>query len=183
MPDDWGRDSPPDASSGVLLVADSITINASVEKVWSTLLDFKSYKEWNPFVRNQTILDATSQTPLSDQTPTLGAFVLIKPVHIPATFDSSTLWPWQKSSVRATITHIDHENHRIAWRMTGVPTFLLDAERWQTVRRRDDGETEYATYEVFRGWLAYVVRLLVAPGLKKAVRAMAQGLKVKAEAQ
>ncbi|KAF9264466.1 hypothetical protein L218DRAFT_900239, partial [Marasmius fiardii PR-910] len=184
MPDDWGHDSPPDASSAVVIVADSITIDAPVEKVWNALLDFPSYEEWWSELlnrRKQTIVEPSSRKPLDDQTPKVGAQMLLKPVHIPATFDPSSLWPWQFSSAYVKITYIDNENHRVAWRTTGLPTFLLDAERWQTIRRRDDGKTEYETYEVFRGLAAYLMRLFVVANLKKAVRSMAQELKKKAE--
>jgi len=29
-----------------------IIINASIEKIWSTLIDFESYSLWNPFIRH-----------------------------------------------------------------------------------------------------------------------------------
>jgi len=43
---DWGRDTPPEASSGVFVSNGSMKTDADPEKVWSILLDFKSYREW-----------------------------------------------------------------------------------------------------------------------------------------
>lgn len=33
-------------------IATSITIRASVDRVWSVLMDFPAYAHWNPFIRN-----------------------------------------------------------------------------------------------------------------------------------
>ncbi|EEB86855.1 hypothetical protein MPER_16038, partial [Moniliophthora perniciosa FA553] len=44
----WGSNTPPESSSAVFVVADSIKIDAPVDKVWDILLDFKAYNEWNP---------------------------------------------------------------------------------------------------------------------------------------
>ncbi|KLO18765.1 hypothetical protein SCHPADRAFT_111370 [Schizopora paradoxa] len=36
-------------------------IEAPVEVVWKILLDFPSYHEWNPFVRDMTIVSAVTR--------------------------------------------------------------------------------------------------------------------------
>ena len=33
-----------------LTLTTQITINASPEEIWTELIDFKSYPEWNPFI-------------------------------------------------------------------------------------------------------------------------------------
>ncbi|KAF5354590.1 hypothetical protein D9758_011215 [Tetrapyrgos nigripes] len=179
---DWGRDTPPEASSGVFVSATSITIDAPPEKVWSTLLDFKSYREWNPFVRHQVLTDASrNPLPESSQEPSPGKYVYMNPVHLPPQMDKPSL-PWQKNSTLVVITYLNHETRRVAWRTASFPRFLLDAERWQTVSVGDDGKTRYETYEVFRGPLAYVVNFFMGKHLHQAARAMAEGLKARAEA-
>ncbi|KAL0574446.1 hypothetical protein V5O48_007510 [Marasmius crinis-equi] len=179
---DWCRDTPPEASSAVFILADSVIIDAPIEKVWSILLDFGSYKEWNPFVRNQTVVDAKMGTPLVDQTPSVGCHILMDPVHLPPTMrPSSELWFWQKNSTRIWISHLDKDNYRVAWRTSG-PAFLLEAERWQMLTKTADGKVKYETFECFRGPLAYIVKFFVGHNLNKGVRAMAEGLKQRAEA-
>jgi hypothetical protein len=37
---------PPNAADGVLAVTATTIIDAPIEKVWSILLDFPSYREW-----------------------------------------------------------------------------------------------------------------------------------------
>ena len=45
-----------------------------------------------------------------------------------------------------------------------------------------DGKVKYESYEAFRGLLAYIVKLFVGHNLTKAMRAMVEGLKERAEA-
>ena len=40
---------PPLSSNGVFSVSASCTVDAPLEKVWSILLDFPSYKKWQEF--------------------------------------------------------------------------------------------------------------------------------------
>ncbi|KAK7456507.1 hypothetical protein VKT23_010759 [Stygiomarasmius scandens] len=103
------------------------------------------------------------------------------PVHIPPRMNDPTL-PFQKNSTRVVITFLDHETRRVAWRTTGLPRFLLDAERWQTVSVDTDGKTKYESYEVFRGWLSYIVKFFLKKNLDLSAQAMADGLKARAEA-
>lgn len=34
------------------LISTEITIDAPLEKVWNVLIDFNSYKKWNPYIQN-----------------------------------------------------------------------------------------------------------------------------------
>ncbi|KAL0061577.1 hypothetical protein AAF712_011604 [Marasmius tenuissimus] len=174
----WNRDTPPESSSAIFIASHSIMIDAPIEKVWSIILDFGSYKEW----RNQTIVDSKTGTPLAEQTPSVGVHVLMSPVHLPPTMrPSSELWPWQKNSTRIWINHLDKDNYRVAWRTNG-PDFLLEAERWQMLTKTAEGKVKYESYEVFRGLLAYVIKFFVGHNILKGTRAMAEGLKGRAEA-
>lgn len=62
-----------------------------------------------------------------------------------------------------------------------MPKWLLDAERWQSLTVGPDGRVKYESIEVFKGPLAYLVRLFVGKNLFLGVDAMAQGLKTKSE--
>ncbi|KAG6836981.1 hypothetical protein H0H93_016934 [Arthromyces matolae] len=168
---------PPQAETGVFSVSSSILIDAPPEKVWSIILDFPSYEEWNPFVRGQTITDK-SGNPLPDQTPAEGKYLLIAPVHLPPTMGEPG-W-FQKQSAWEIITTVDHENHRVAWRNIALPTYLLWAERWQAVTVVD-GKTKYESTEVFGGIVAYLVKFFMREKLVLGFNAQAEGLKKQAE--
>ncbi|KAF8192634.1 hypothetical protein K438DRAFT_1829429 [Mycena galopus ATCC 62051] len=166
--------TPPLSSSGVFTVADSILIDAPREKVWEILLAFGSYKEWNAFVRNQTLITAEGAA-LPDQTPTPNTVMRISPVHLPPTMGEPKFMGSHTALVQ--ITTIDHENYRAAWVTAGPPRkWLLHAERWQMLTV-EGGKTKYESIEVFSGILAYVVQLFVGKNLVLGVRAMAEGLK------
>ncbi|KAF8219088.1 hypothetical protein L208DRAFT_1418859 [Tricholoma matsutake] len=169
---------PPLASSGVFSVSSSITIDAPREKVWSIILDFASYKEWNPFVRGQTIVDKAGNA-LSDQTPAEGQYLLISPVHLPPTMGEPG-W-FQTQSTSTTISTLDQENYRVAWIGISFPRFLLNTERWQSLSVDLDGKTKYETIEVFSGILAYIVKFLMREKLVMGFNAQAEGLKQRAE--
>ncbi|KAG1829309.1 hypothetical protein EV424DRAFT_1507553 [Suillus variegatus] len=167
---------PPLSSKGVFSVSSSCLINAPRKEVWEVLMDWKSYKEWNPFVRDQRITDARKNH-LPDETPREGCYLYIQPVHIPPSFDNK----WFPGSAFERITALDHENYRTAWVNVEMPHWLLTAERWQALVEVEGGKTRYETIEVFGGLLAYLVRAFVGNGLKKGFIAMAEGLKSRAE--
>ncbi|KAF7326643.1 hypothetical protein MVEN_02601400 [Mycena venus] len=153
---------PPLSSSGVFTVADSILIDAPREKVWQILLDFPSYKEWNAFVRGQTLVSPTG-TALADQTPTADTLMHISPVHLPPTMGEPRFMGSHSTVVR--ITAMDHEHFRAAWETAGgLPRWALFAERWQMLTV-EDGKTRYESVEVFSGILAYVVKLFTGRNL------------------
>ncbi|KAJ7701585.1 hypothetical protein B0H17DRAFT_1045902 [Mycena rosella] len=168
---------PPLSSTGVFTVAESILIDAPREKVWEILLDFGSYKEWNAFVREQAIVSA-SGTALADQTPAVGKRLLIRTVHLPPTMGDPGLM--QSIGINALITTIDHENYRAAWVANSLPSWAFYAERWQMLTV-EGGKTKYENFEVFRGILAYLLKFFAGKNLVLGVRAMAEGLKSRAE--
>ncbi|KAJ7146090.1 hypothetical protein C8R44DRAFT_863899 [Mycena epipterygia] len=174
-----GSGVPPLSSTGVFTVADSILIDAPPEKVWQILLDFGSYKEWNAFVRGQTIVSENG-TALADQTPTTDRKLYISPVHLPPTMGTPGFMGSHSTTVE--ITTIDHENYRAAWiTSNGLPSWGLQAERWQMLTV-EGGKTKYESIEVFRGIIAYLVKFFTGKNLILGVRAMAEGLKSRAEA-
>ncbi|KAF7307804.1 hypothetical protein MKEN_01140500 [Mycena kentingensis (nom. inval.)] len=149
---------PPDPLSGIFCVEGSVVIDAPRDKVWAALLDFASYKEWNPFVRNQTIISASGK-PADDQTPAAGKTMLISPVHLPPTMGEPGLFGSHSTTV--VIQLIDNENYRAAWDLKPSwmqPKSVLFAERWQVLTEVDGGKTKYESIEVFRGPLAHVVK-------------------------
>ncbi|KAG7447400.1 uncharacterized protein BT62DRAFT_948474 [Guyanagaster necrorhizus] len=168
---------PPSSSDGVFAVSGSAIIDASIETVWNNLLDFKGYKEWNPFVRDQNITDSSGNI-LPDQTIAEGKFVHIYPVHLTPSLEDVPFY--NRFSAFVVCTALDHENHRVAWKTT-LPRWLLDAERWQSCTVVPGGKVKYESIEVFNGILAYLVRFFVGQKLINGVGAMARGLQAKSE--
>jgi len=147
--------------------------------VWTTLLDFGAYGEWNPFVRQQIITDAKGNA-LDDQTPCANAYISMK-THIPPTLTPQRF----PQSTQCKVTVLDNENYRAAWVYDTLPSWLLATERWQILTEVEiDGEkfTRYESREVFSGVLAYFVKFLLQAKLKQSFDAMGTGLKERSEA-
>ncbi|KAJ7146088.1 hypothetical protein C8R44DRAFT_7250 [Mycena epipterygia] len=173
-----GSGVPPLSSAGVFTVAHSILIDAPPEKVWQILLEFGSYKEWNPFVRGQTLISENG-TALADQTPATGQMMSISPVHLPPTMGTPGFLG--SLSITVQITTLDHENYRAGWiSSNGLPSWALQGERWQMLTVKG-GKTKYESIEVFSGIIAYLFKFFTRKNMILGVRAMAEGLKSRAE--
>jgi hypothetical protein len=66
-------------------ISNEITINAPVNKVWNTLIDFNKYPEWNPFIRKASgtikkgeIIEVTFHTKGSDPITFTPKIILLK---------------------------------------------------------------------------------------------------------
>ncbi|EPS98875.1 hypothetical protein FOMPIDRAFT_1031190 [Fomitopsis schrenkii] len=150
--------------AGVVSLQASSTIDAPIEKVWDVLCNFQSYAEW------------LTKEPLSDQTPRDGAYMVMA-VHIPPSSDPSRR---PDSHPLEQITAVDHDNYRIAWRNC-MPSWLVNAERWQALSVTEDGKTLYETREVMGGIGAYFIRWFLYKNLQLGFQAVADGLKKRAE--
>ncbi|KAJ8090397.1 hypothetical protein PM082_018993 [Marasmius tenuissimus] len=178
---------PPVTSPGVFNVSASILINAPIEKVWDTILDFSSYPDWNPFVRSQVITDGWG-VPLEDQTPQEGRYLAIKS-HIPpleGPVNASTPSnPFQVQFAKEQVTHINTpQQYQAAWRYVSAPEWAVDAERWTAVSEvtSDSGtSTFYESQEVYDGAFASTVKALYGEGLQKGFEAQAAALKARLE--
>ncbi|KAI0776748.1 hypothetical protein BD413DRAFT_610339 [Trametes elegans] len=160
--------------SGTLVVAATVDIDAPIEKVWEILLNCPKYKEWNPFMRSQVITDE-HKTPLQDQTPAAGTYLLMQ-THVPPTMDDSAA----TSTVFEQIIAVDTEKHRLAWKNC-FPEWLLRAECWQALSTNGQGKTVYELREVLSGVGAYAIKLLLADKIRKSFEEMAEGLNAYAE--
>ncbi|KAL1679425.1 hypothetical protein EV122DRAFT_209991 [Schizophyllum commune] len=174
---------PPSVKDGVFAASASCVIDAPREKVWQILCDFPKYKEWNPFVRGQTVVDAFGK-PLEDQTPHPGQSLYIYPVHIPPCLGEPSK-STRVSGASEVITVVDHENYRTAWQNVALPEFLrpylMNADRWQILTEVEGGKTKYETIEVFGGIAGYLIKWFVGSGLQAGFEAMAEALKKRAE--
>jgi len=169
-------DFPPPTFKYALTITASAVIDAPVEKVWDTLLNFGSYTEWNPFMRSVYVVDA-SRNVLPSQMPQEGGYVLMT-VNMPPSL-VATQKP--NSTQLELVTHLDPAAHRIAWAPAALPRWLIRAERWQGVRAGEDGKAIYETREGFGGFGGWVVRWFMRGKLQRSFDAMAQALKGRVE--
>ncbi|KXN83163.1 hypothetical protein AN958_01764 [Leucoagaricus sp. SymC.cos] len=160
----------------VFTASGSSLIDAQADRVWPAVIDFQSYKMWNPLVRNQVVTDSR-KNPLPDQTPRVGSHLYMYPVHLPPTMDDASIGVFSRGSAFCILTALDHEDFKIAWRLSGLPTWILWSERWQwlteTEADLDDGKgkrwvTKYESVEVFGGLAAYFVKWFVGSKLNQA---------------
>lgn len=90
----------------------------------------------------------------------------MNPVHLPPTMGKPTKM-FQVQVTKELITCAEGSpDYRLAWQYTGLPKFLLFAQRWQilsVVERDGKTLTEYYTFEVFSGILSYVGEFLPLP--------------------
>lgn len=178
----------PPAEPGIFTAQGSSLINAPIEDVWDAILDFESYPDWNPFARSMVLIDSVwTKNPLEDQTPQVGSHIqitaAIPPLELPVDANS-TANPFQTQQSLEVVTHIDHDNHRAAWKQVMLPSLLMIAERWTAVSVVDtpDGpRTLYESREVFQSLLSIVVGLLFQQGLQKGFDAQALAIKYKFE--
>lgn len=128
--------------------------------------------------RGQTLVDKRG-TPLANQTPAEGHYVLIAPVHLPPTMSEPGFFG--KSSAFVRITALDRENYRVAWNVASFPGFLLRGNRWQVLSIDPSGKTKYESKEVFGGVIAWLIYVFVYSKLVLGFNAQAEGLKNRAE--
>ena len=124
----------------------------------------------------QVIVDGKTKKPHPDQTPRDGAYMIME-VYIPPSSDPSRR---ASSHPLEQITAVDHDNYRIAWRNC-MPSWLVNAERWQALSVTEDGKTLYETREVMKGIGAYFIKWFLSRDLQLGFQAVADGLKKRAE--
>ncbi|PFH46304.1 hypothetical protein AMATHDRAFT_155684 [Amanita thiersii Skay4041] len=181
-----GSNLPSITTRGAFSVSATATIDAPIDLVWDVLLDFPSYSQWQvfpsislcPIDRGQVITDKNKR-PLADQTPEVGKYLLIAPVHLPPTMGKPG-W-FGTSSAFEIISAVDHDEHRVAWINIDMPRFLLNAERWQVLSVDPTGQTKYETREVFGGFFSYFIKFFLQSSLVHGFSAQAEGLKKRAE--
>jgi hypothetical protein len=103
-------------------------------------------------------------------------------VHIPPSLSDDVPF-WAKAATFEKIIAADKKNYTVAWELNEwyVPDKVLYAERWSMVWDAGNGQTEYLSYEVFSGGLAYVVEAVMRKGLEEGFKAQAEALKARAE--
>jgi len=166
-------------TSAVFTIRSSISIDAPRQKVWDVLLDFVSYREWNPYIRTQEVISDQDKTPLPSQTAEPGRRLRLR-LHVPPTMDDMAA---KVSTAEEILTYVDSANFRLAWRFATPARWLINAERWQILREGGPAGqgTVYETWEFFGGLLAYLLLFFMHTKLQISFDAMARALKDRTE--
>ena len=142
------------------IVSDTVEIDAPAQHVWSVVVDFDSYREWNPFtVEVEAVLE-------------LGSPVVL---HLPdPSKPGETFQTHEQISVIAAPHHLQYN--------TGDSIPGVHAVRDQWVTDLGDGRSSYRTTDVFTGEHAKPVFDLQAEWVTAGFNATAYALKQRAEA-
>lgn len=127
--------------------------------------------------RKQVVLDKSNHV-VDSQTATEGTIIEMT-THIPPTIASNA----PSRTTRATITHVDHDTHRVSWTFStpGPFSWLLKSFRTQSITPTEDRKAVYESVEVFSGVVVGVMRWMIERDLRKSFEMMADALKTRAE--
>jgi len=151
---------------GELIATAAIDINAPIDIVWSVMLDFRKYREWNPF-----IIDVDN----IPETLVIGSRFLL---HV-RWADGTTATSWE------TVTHLtppsttEDESFKalLTYRYSSwlARSGLVQATREQFLSQHKGQSTSYRTKESFHGLLVSSLPLLaVQDGFQRHAEALKQ---------
>lgn len=136
-----------------------ITIDAASNRVWSHLVGFKQYPEWNPFI-----------TKISGEL-TEGAQIAVTiqpPGGDPMDFEPTLL--------------VVKNDEELRWIGRVLMPGVFDGEHYFTIEEISDGSVRFIQGEKFKGILALLLWGSVEPGTKQGFQAMNKALKERVEA-
>lgn len=141
------------------IVSDTVEIDAPQDFVWSIVVDYPSYPEWNPYTfRVDTVLE-------------LGADVVL---HLP-----DPAKPGESFTTKEHMRVIEAPHHLQYDTGDSFPGMLAIRDQW--VEDLGDGRCSYKTTDVFTGDLAKVVYEMQAQWVTAGFNATAYALKARAE--
>ncbi len=140
------------------LIYSEIMIKAPTKKVWQILTDFKSYPDWNPFVRSLKGLPKAGETiEVNLQVPS-GKAMVFKPKIL--RFDESRELRW--------IGHLLFPG-------------LFDGEHTFRLMENNDGTCTLQHYERFRGILVPLMRKMLDSNTLEGFRLLNEAIKNRSE--
>ncbi len=135
-----------------------IKIQATPEKVWSILTDFKSYPDWNPFITS-----ITGRVQVGEK---------IKAHIIPKDAKGMTFKP---------VILVREENKELKWLGNLLFKGLFDGAHQFVIQDNGDGTVLFQQNEIFTGLLVNVFPKSLYVNSKAGFEAMNQALKERAE--
>jgi hypothetical protein len=136
-----------------------INIDATSNRVWSHLIEFKQYPQWNPFIKNISgKLTESAQINVTIQPPGGDAM----------NFEPKLL--------------IVNNGVELRWIGRVLIPGLFDGEHYFKIEEISDGRVRFIQGEKFSGILALLLWGSVEPGTKQGFQAMNKALKDRSEA-
>ncbi|KAI1841321.1 hypothetical protein JX265_007919 [Neoarthrinium moseri] len=182
---------PTHGATGVFSVACSTAISASPIACLENVLNLAGYPSWNTFIPRASITEAPSTVQLdpdlqrfaeAPQHAYPGVKMRFEAVMTPGKAPTSTDL---EVTVLEPIVKEGCKGYRVAWKMLGMPHFLLHTERVQEFvqETNSDGsvETQYYCWETFGGLLAYLMKYTLGGQLEDGFNRWMNGLKKVAE--
>lgn len=193
---------PPTDAAAVFLPHNKIHINAPAHIVFELLTSPSTWPDWNLFVPRAELLSRKNANG-DNEAYTYDASVgegdakykatppmqLGDILHFKVGLPTSGKGPTAKRSASTTDEVVADfyvpakgagETYRASWAVTEsytAPRAMRHNEVWPL----GDAECEYRTYEMFYGWMAWLVRLVVGKPVQTGLEEWAEGLKKAAE--
>ena len=137
------------------LIETSIVIDAPVEDVWKVLLDFESYKDWNPFIRRAEVdLKVGGEIDFDEHRPNS-----------------------PKATYRSIIKYLDFQK-KFGW--SGGIKHIWDVEHIFLVESMPNGKTKFMQNEISKGVLVPFIKGKIA-ATKEGFELMNQAIKERCE--
>lgn len=146
-----------------IITSDVVEIDAPASFVWDILLDFESYKEWNPFTVNV-------ETTLELNTP-------VK-LHIPLPGQTDT----SKTMIYTEYLVACETEQLLSWEKRPTDEDKNAARRDQYLEKIDDTRCRYYTTDIFLGIHQDSIMKKSGAWVQQAFDSVAHGLKKRAEA-
>jgi hypothetical protein len=135
-----------------------IIVESSSENIWSIILDFAHYPQWNPF------------TPIAAGEPKVGA-----PVMLHARL-------YGKKPLRSPHHIVELvPGHKLSWAQDSPPSWLLRAVRSQIVEPQGPGRARFINRMVMEGPLAHLTYWIMGPAILRGFGDVSRALKARAE--
>lgn len=134
-----------------------IIINATPEKVWSILMDFAKYPEWNPFVK-----EITGSQQVGGQ--------------LKVTLNNG------KGTSVFTPTVVCNETTRVFEWLGSIPLGLFKGQHRFAIEKINDTQVKFIHSEQFSGLLAGLIMSQIGETTRNGFIAMNKALKERAEA-
>jgi hypothetical protein len=139
-------------------ITTSITINATVEKVWNILTDFENYHQWNPFITSITREIKVGNTLQVTIAPPSGNTMKFKPTLLVA-----------------------NEQRELKWKGKLLFKGLFDGEHQFEIIDNKNGTVTFVQSENFTGLLARFFKKMINVNTKNGFASMNEKLKERAE--
>lgn len=127
----------------VFTMQEAIDVQAPAELAYSVLVDLKNYEQWN----NWTHFPADKE-----KGEEVGVGKTLKMVC----YNYGKNRPPIKMKIKILV--LNQEERRIAWAGLYLPTWLVVAERVQTVEKTGEHTCRLENHESMSGWLAYLIK-------------------------